>query len=267
MPAPVAIVREVPNAFSSCVTAKPAMPPLDPVLARSQHAGYVAALEDGGFDVAAIPSDERFPDSPFVEDAAIVMGHDALLTRPGHHTRRGEVDAVAEVLERLGVRYRQAEAPARIDGGDVLQVGGTVFVGLSQRTNEEGVDALRDLAAISGRRVVSVPVKRVLHLKSAASALDDSTLLVHRESLAEGVFGGLSVVDVPGADPEAANVVRMPDGRILVGSHHTETASLLEERGISVLEVDVSEFARADGGLTCLSLRLRDVLASAGNKL
>jgi dimethylargininase len=253
--APTALVRAVGDSFTRCVTARPAIPPLDPELARRQHSAYRAALEAGGFTVIVIPADEGHPDGCFVEDAAVVVGGSALLTRPGHASRRGEVAAVGRALGGLATIGRVG-GDATLDGGDVLQVGATVFLGVGRRTNEAGAEALERFCAPLGRRVVRVPAGPSLHLKSAATALDDGTVIVHR-SVDAGPFGGVRVVTVGGDDPEAANVVRLADGSILVAAAHDETAGVVAALGYRVARVDVSEFARADGGLTCLSVRLR----------
>lgn len=253
---PLALVRGVPRSFVDAVTGTPPEPPLSADLATAQHADYVRALEDGGYRIVRLGADERFPDCVFVEDAAVVLGAHALVTRPGHESRRGEGDAVASILGAY-VRLHHARPPATIDGGDVLVVGRRVFVGLSRRTNEQGAAAIAALAEPQGMTVTAVPVGSVLHLKSGVSAVDDRTVLWHPRACDREALTGLRVVEVPGDDPEAANVVRLADGRILVGAHHPETAALVEGLGFGVVTVDVSEIARADGGLTCMSIRLR----------
>jgi len=258
---PVALVRTVPNAFAFALTGDQPARRLDPELARHQHDGYRRALEAGGFSVVSIPGDELHPDSPFIEDTAVVVGNRALATRPGHPSRRGEVAPVAAALERY-VEVQGITAEARIDGGDVLQMGSDIFVGRSTRTDEAGIAALRRFAEPQGRRVIPVEVHSVLHLKSAVTALDRRTVLAAPGAIDLDPFASCDIVPVPGDDPEAANVVRLPDGSVLVAAHHEDTARLVARRGIRTSTVDVSEFAAADGGLTCLSIRLRGVLAS-----
>lgn len=252
----VAFVRGVPAAFAQCVTARNPDPPLNPELAAAQHAQYVAALEKGGYEVVAVSVDDDQADSSFIEDTAVVVGNRVLITRPGHPSRRGEVETVAEALTGRFPLHRVQE-PAMIDGGDVLKMGSSIFVGRSERTNVEGIHALAAIAEPAGMSVTSVPVTRVLHLKSGLSALDDQTLLWHRDACDRDVFDGFEVLEVPGDDPEAANVVRLADGGILVAEHHRQTAELIIDSGFAVATTDVSEFARADGGLTCLSIRVR----------
>ncbi|MCH7585730.1 MAG: dimethylargininase [Acidobacteria bacterium] len=252
----VAFVRGVSSSFEQCVTARPPDPPLNPELAATQHAQYVAALERGGYQVIAVPVDDDLADSSFIEDTAVVVGTRVLITRPGHPSRRHEVETVAAALTSRFPLHR-VRRPAMIDGGDVLKMGSSIFVGRSDRTNEEGILAIAAIAEPLGMSVTSVPVARVLHLKSGVSALDDGTLLWHRDACEREVFDGFEVLEVEGDDPEAANVVRLADGGILVAEHHPETAALVTGKGFTVATTDVSEFARADGGLTCLSIRVR----------
>jgi dimethylargininase len=260
-PRPLALVRSVPHSFATALVGSQPGRGLDVTAARLQHRGYRRALTAGGFTVEVIPGDERHPDSPFVEDTAVVIGRRALVTRPGHPTRRGEVAAVAAALRRH-VPVEQVPEGARIDGGDVLQLGDRVFVGRSSRTDDAGIEALARFAGPLGREVIPVPVTSVLHLKTAVTALDGHTLLIAEGAVDPAPFAGLDVVAVPGDDPEAANVVRLPDGAILVARHHQGTADLLAGLGRRPITVDVAEFAAADGGLTCLSIRLRSVLVS-----
>lgn len=256
MDRPTAFVRGVPAAFSAAVTSVPIDPPLDPVVAADQHGQYVAALETSGYEIVWVPTDDESPDSPFVEDAIVVIGERALVTRPGHPSRRGEVEGVADVVGSMLPIHRVQE-PATIDGGDVLVAGRTVLVGISQRTNRAGVAAVAAIAEPQGFRVRPAPVNAVLHLKSGLSAIDDSTVLWHPASCERGAVDGFGIVEVPGDDPEAANVVRLANGSILVSAAHDVTAGLVSDRGFDVVRVDVSEFGRADGGLTCLSVRVR----------
>jgi dimethylargininase len=252
---PVALVREIPNSFTSAVTSRPVSPPLDADLARAQHHEYAAVLEAGGFAIIRVPTDERHPDCGFIEDAAVVVGRRALLTRPGHPSRRGEPEGVGAVLSTL--LEVESMTDGSLDGGDVLQAGGRVFVGVSARTDAAGVQSLREFCAPI--EVVAVPVRAALHLKSGVSAISEDTVLWHPAACDRRDLVGLDVIEVPGDDPEAANVVRLPDGSILVGAHQRVSAEVVASRGLRVRPVDVSEFARADGGLTCLSLRLRAV--------
>jgi dimethylargininase len=249
-------MRRVPDSFVGCVTRRPPVPPLYPALARGQQEAYRACLEEGGFAVVMLAADEAYPDCAFVEDTAVVLEESALITRPGHPSRRGEVGPVAGALAALGLGLTRLEAPATLDGGDVLRVGRRLFVGESGRSNDAGRAALERFAAPLGFRVLPVPARGVLHLKSAATALDDETILAFPGAFPAAAFRDVRVVPVGGDDPEAANVVRLPDGNVLVAARLPASARAVAAAGFSPVACDVSEFARADGGLTCLSIRL-----------
>lgn len=238
------------------MAATPPVPPLDPGVASVQHAAYVECLQEHGFAVVVVDADERHPDGCFIEDTAVVIGDTALITHPGHPSRRGEVESVAAALEPF-LGLERMTAPATLDGGDVLQIGGQIFVGVGSRTNQQGFEVLADFARRMGMTISPVQPEGVLHLKSAATALDDDTVLLHGGFVDPAVFEGFRVIQVEGTDPEAANVVRLGDGSILIGHGHDSTADLVAGLGYPVVRVDVSEFARADGGLTCLSIRIR----------
>jgi dimethylargininase len=253
---PIAFVREVASTFAHCVTVHPPNPPLDADVARQQHSEYAAALAAGGFEVRVVAADDRFPDCCFIEDTAIVVDGAALMARPGHPSRTGELAAVADALNAVA-GVEEVDEPATLDGGDVLQVGGRVFVGVGGRTNRQGFERVSAFAGNRGRTVTPVSARGVLHLKSAATALDDETVLVHPGAVPVDAFTGLRVAEAPAGDPESANVVRLADGSLLVAAHHGPTAGLLDSMGYRVVTVDAGEFARADGGLTCLSIRVR----------
>jgi len=252
---PHALLREVPDSFVRCVTAEPVSRPLDPLLARRQHRAYQEALEAGGFTISLLAADESHPDGPFVEDAAVVIGGRALATRPGHLSRRGEVPLVAAALGEM-MPVDSVEAPGILDGGDVLVVGSRVLVGLSSRTNHAGINSLVRFAG-PDREVVPVDVSGVLHLKSAVTALDGETLLMEPGMVDPARFDSFRIIYTPPEEFHAANVVRLPDGSVLAAAGSPRSADLIAGAGFEVRTVDVSEFARADGGLTCLSIRIR----------
>lgn len=252
---PLALVREVTDSFASALTRHAPVPPLDPERARRQHAAYRDALAAGGFAIRVVPGDETHPDGCFIEDSAVVIGATALISRSGHPSRRGEGGPVAGALsEYTEVEHMEA---GTLDGGDVLQVGATVFVGVGRRTDAAGAEVLAAVCRREARRLVPVPAAEPLHLKSAVSALDGETVLWHPAAGSRDLFGGLRVVEASGDDPEAANVVRLPDGRVLCAAGHESTAAIISGLGYEVASCDVSEFRRADGGLSCLSIRLR----------
>jgi dimethylargininase len=220
-------------------------------LALRQWGSYVDALRGAGWGIREVAPADGCPDAVFVEDPVVVYGGIAVIARSGAVERRGETVGVAEALE--GFDIRRVEAPGTLDGGDVLKVGDTIYVGLSGRTNLEGV---RQLAGhLEGAAVVAVPVTKVLHLKSAVTALPDGT-----------VIGYPPLVDDPSVFPEflavpeegGAHVVVLDDTSVLMAASAPWTAELLEQRGLRVVTVDISEFEKLEGCVTCLSVRLRD---------
>ena len=250
----VALTREVPRSIVRCELTHRARKPIDHARAVAQHRAYCQALEELGLRVLRLPADERFPDCCFVEDAAVILDEVAVLAMPGAESRRGEVAAVEEALR----PYRPVERlalPATLDGGDVLRIGRRLWVGRSSRTNEAGIDALAAAAAPFGYAVAGVDFRGCLHLKSAVTALDEETVLVNPGWAEAGRLGCRTVTVDPG-EPEAANVLRV-GGELWGHSGHPRTLDLLESRGYRVRRLDVSEFVKAEAGLTCKSLLFR----------
>jgi len=248
----VAITRAVSPAIAACELTHLSRLPIDVERAREQHRAYERALIAAGGVVERLESDESMPDSVFVEDVAIVLDELAVITRPGAASRRHETAAVADAL----AEYRSLatiEAPATIDGGDVLVLGRDVFVGLSSRTNNAAVQQMRAILGPRGYAVHAVKVRGCLHLKSAVTALDDGTLLVNREWIDGKPFDRFSLVDVDPAEPAAANALRLPD-RVVFPSAFPRTAERLAARGFRLEVVDASELAKAEGAVTCCSL-------------
>jgi dimethylargininase len=221
-------------------------------LAREQHASYVAALAASGWKVEPVPVAEACPDSVFVEDTVVVCADLAVLTRPGALSRRAEVPGVAEVIESLGLRTARIEAPGTLDGGDVLQAGPAVYVGRGGRTNGEGIRQLRALLAPLGRTVIAVPLGEVLHLKSAVTALPDGTFLVLPELVPAGLFPAVR----PVTEEAGCHVVPLGGDRVLIAASAPRTAALLDDLGFTPVVVDISEFEKLEGCVTCLSVLL-----------
>lgn len=228
--------------------------PVDADLAVDQWNAYVDAFRHHGWDVIELDRLDEHPDAVFVEDALVMYGDLAVITRPGAASRRGETLGLGESMRDLGYRVAHITEPATLDGGDVLEVGSTVYVGLGGRTNGEGIEQLRSVLAPLGAMVIGVPTTQVLHLKSAVTALPDST-----------VIGFAPMVDDPAAfDPflpvpeePGAHVVDLGDGRLLMTAHTPDTVALLESRGYECVVVDIGEFEKLEGCVTCLSVRLR----------
>lgn len=248
----VALTREPAGALDACELTYREREPIGAAAAAAQHRGYREALAACGARVVTLPPVEELPDSVFVEDTAIVLEEVAVLTRPGVESRRGEVGLIEPEVSRLRPVVR-VEPPATLEGGDVLRLGRTLYVGLSPRTNAEGADALRRLVAPHGYEVLTVEPRGCLHLKTGCSALDDETVLVNPDWVDAGVFRGRAVVPVDAAEPWAANVLRVA-GSVCVSAAFPRTAGALSARGYDVRAVEVSEFAKAEGGLTCMSL-------------
>jgi dimethylargininase len=226
-------------------------------LAERQHAGYCAALAAVGLEVVTLPAAAEYPDSVFVEDVAVVLDEAVVLTRPGAASRQGEVALMAEALARYRsvIRLEPADAggAATLEGGDVLRVGRRLFVGLSSRTNAAGVEALRKIAAPYGYTVIPVTVTGCLHLKTGVTALDDTTLLANPAWVDLSPFAGMDIVPVDAAEPWGANVLRHGQS-LLASAAHPRTGELLDRRGYAPRLIDISEFAKVEAGLTCLSL-------------
>jgi dimethylargininase len=223
----------------------------------AEHAAYVAGLEEAGLVVDRLPALEAFPDSVFVEDPALVFPEGAILLRPGAQSRFGEVAEIAPALRKHFKRVIELPGPGFADGGDVLVTPGAVLIGLSDRTDRNGAEALVACLGELGRvaRIVTTP-PGVLHFKSDCSLLDEQTILSTRRLAASGVFDGLHVMHVADGEEGAANALRVND-RVLVGSAFPGTAALLEERGYRVVRLSTAEIAKVDAGLSCMSLRWR----------
>jgi dimethylargininase len=226
--------------------------PIDGTLALRQHEQYQDALRRCGARVVSLPACQDLADCVFVEDTAIVVDEIAVMMSMGAVSRRDEVPTIEAALREFRT-IAHVKLPARIDGGDVVRSGHDVFVGLSQRTNAAGGDALRDILAPFGYSVTAVPVLHCLHLKSACSALPDGSLLVNADLIDISPIRGREFVSVPKAEPLAGDVLVIGE-RIIASDAFPETISLLWSRGWVMIPVSVSEFAKAEGGVTCMSL-------------
>jgi dimethylargininase len=228
--------------------------PVDAALAGRQHLTYRATLEAHGWTVVEVPDAEPHPDGVFVEDTVVVADDLAVLTRPGAPSRRAEVDGARAALAGLGLRVATLPTPATLDGGDVLQVGRTVYVGRGGRTDAAGIRQLRDLLAPLGRRVVPVRLRGVLHLKSAVTALPDGTLIGRSEALDAD---GLPSLRRP-PEESGAHVVGLGGASVLIAASAPRTADWLDDLGFDVTVVDISMFERLEGCVTCLSVLIPD---------
>jgi dimethylargininase len=247
-----AITRDVSPSFADCELTHLAREPIDVERARAQHGEYERALERLGCTVTRLPAGAAMPDSVFIEDIAIVFDEIAVVTRPGALTRRPEVTDVAAAVS----RHRpvvQIVSPGTMDGGDVLVVGHSVFVGRTSRTNDAGIDQLRTALEPFAYTVRPASVRGCLHLKSAITALDDHVLLANRPWIAEEEFADFDILDVDAAEPMAANIVRVGND-LLYAAAFPRTLERLAQRGYRVTTIDVGEIAKAEGAVTCCSL-------------
>jgi dimethylargininase len=220
--------------------------------AVAQHQDYCRLLRRCGAEVCTLEINRNFPDSVFIEDTALVLAEVAVLASMGSECRRGEPAGIEPELRKLR-EVERIEWPAKLEGGDILPVGRTLLVGVSSRTNRAGISALTGVASRYSYRVLPVPVHGCLHLKTACTALPDNSLLVNPAWLDSKALEGFDWVPIPEEEPWAANV--LPVGsQVCMPAAHPRTAALLRDRGFEVATVDLSEFAKAEGGITCLSL-------------
>lgn len=256
MTLPMALVRAVSSRVDQAELTFVDRVPVDLKRAVAQHQRYVDLLAELGHQVVHVAPADELPDGTFLEDTAVVVEDLAILTRPGAASRRGELETVRAVLAKLGVRMAAVRPPGTVDGGDVLQIGRSVLVGLSSRTNHDGLLQLGSLVAPLGRTVVPVPVQGCLHLKTGATALPDGTALVNPAVLEHWRFAdaGIPVLTVP--EPAGANVLLSGD-RVILAASAPNTAALIQQRRYEVRTIDIGELEKLEAGLTCLSVFLR----------
>lgn len=244
-----AIVRQPgPNFAEGLTNAQLGKPNFE--LARVQHAAYCSALEGCGLQLTILEADPHCPDGCFVEDTAIVTEEVAIITRPGDPSRRGEPERIAEVL-RQHKPIERIIAPACVEGGDVMRVGQHFYIGLSQRTNEGGVQQLSQILAQYGYTSSTIPVQGVLHLKTGITYIEQDTFVTTAEFVEH--FAEFAPIQVSPQEAYAANCLRINE-RVLLPSGFPQVKQTLLKCGFSLIELELSEFEKMDGGLTCLSL-------------
>ena len=251
---PLAVTREVSPRFNECEITHIERMPIDVGIARAQHHGYVNALKTLGCDVLELPALADLPDSVFVEDTAFILQEAAVITRPGADSRKPETESIAQALS-PHIRLLFIREPATLDGGDVLVVGKRIFIGLSTRSNNEAIEQLKDLLDEYGYSVTGVQLQDCLHLKSAVTRVDDSTLLINKNWVDMESFVGYDLIEVDPSESHAANCLLIGDS-IIFPTAFTKTRAKLEERGYKILPVEVDELAKAEGAVTCCSLIL-----------
>lgn len=251
---PLAVTREVSPRFNECEITHIERTPIDVEIARVQHRGYVNALKNLGCDVLELPAQADLPDSVFVEDTAFILPETAVITRPGADSRKPETESIAQALS-SHIQLLFLREPATLDGGDVLVVGKRIFVGISTRSNDEAIRQLQGVLGGYGYTVTGIPLRDCLHLKSAVTRVDDSTLLINKNWLDIAFFTDYNLITVDPSEPHAANCLPVGDS-IIFPTAFPKTRSRLEERGYQILPVDVDELAKAEGAVTCCSLIL-----------
>jgi dimethylargininase len=253
---PRAFTRAVSPRIVECALTHLERRPIDPVRAAAQHAAYEDALRDAGFAVHRLEELPGDPDAVFVEDTAVLLGAHAIVTRPGAASRRDEVDSTARGLAPFFTVHRLGAG--NLDGGDVLKIGQTLYVGQSNRTDAEGTRALEKAATPLGYTVVPVELGRCLHLKTTVTLAGwdgggRPVLLANPAWVDTALFGDANVIAVADDEPFAANVVLAGDRLIMAGGS-PNTAASLRQHGFTVVEIDLSELQKAEAGGTCMSL-------------
>jgi len=248
-----AIVREPGRSVIGGLRTTPSAPSYEGVM--TEHRAYVAALRVAGVSVDVLPPQEDFPDSVFVEDPAIVVPEGAILMRPGAPSRLGEREAMRDALKKHFTHIPELQEGELADGGDVLVTPRTIFIGLSKRTSRAGAEALRDRLSEFGRdaRVAQTP-EGVLHFKTASSLLDENMILATRAMADSRVFEGFEILLTPEGEEAAANALRVNDV-VFVGDQYPKTIDMIRKAGLNVVPLAVTEVAKLDAGLSCMSLR------------
>lgn len=249
---PIAITRAVSRSIVNCELTHFQRTEIDLQIARQQHYQYEQALKSAGCEIISLPEMPDLADSVFVEDIAVIFDEAAIITNPGAISRRPETDSIAEVL-RQHRKLIFIEPPATIDGGDVLVVGKTIYIGLSSRTNDEAVSQMAAHLDDFGYQVIGVEVKGCLHLKSAVTKVSSATLLINPAWVDKSRFSDVNFTVVDEDEPFGANCLSIGDS-VIYPKTFPETRKKLEDFGSKLIVVDADELAKAEGAVTCCSL-------------
>ncbi len=222
--------------------------------ALEQHDHYIDALNRCGLDVVILDATEEHPDSVFVEDVAVLTPECAIMTAPGERSRAGEVQKIRDTLERFFPRIEEIISPGTLEGGDVMQIGRHYSIGLSNRSNQEGARQLIRILEKYGMAGSTIPVHNFLHLKTGVTWIGNKTLVADSRFALYPDFQDYNIIQVGEGEKGAANCINL-GGKIIMPAGFSKTERLLRKTGFEVIAVDISEFAKIDGGLTCLSLR------------
>jgi dimethylargininase len=253
-PTPIALVRRPGPRLADGIVTQAVRPPIDDALAAQQWNRYVDALRTSGWQIVEVEPADDCPDAVFVEDALVMFDELAVLTLPGAPSRRPETGGAEAAARALGFDPVRIEPPATLDGGDVLKVGRVAYVGVSGRTNMHAVEQLQEVLAGRGWDVRPVPVTKVLHLKSAVTALPDGTVVGYADHVDDpAAFDRFMAVP----EPSGSHVVVLGDDRVLMAGGAPKSVALFRSLGLEPIEVGISEFEKLDGCVTCLSVRIR----------
>ncbi len=248
----IAITREVSRSIIHCELTHLERTPIDVERARAQHAEYESALKHLGLAVLSLPEEPTLADSVFVEDTALVLDECAIILRPGADSRRSETESIAKIL----APYRKLftiEAPARVDGGDILRVGKQIYIGVSSRSDTNAIEQIRDFLQPYGYEVHAAMASGCLHLKSAVTQVANDTLLINPAWTDKKNFAGMKFIEIDPSEAYAANALLIGD-TILYPKAFPKTRKKLSDAGVKIVDVDADELAKAEGALTCCSL-------------
>lgn len=222
--------------------------------AKKQHDSYIKQLQNAGLDVIILEAQDEFPDSCFVEDPAVVIAELAIITSLGDKTRRGETILIEDTLKKIYTNIQKIELPATFEGGDVLLVEKDFYVGLSKRTNIEGINRFREIVSKYGYSVTAIELNKFLHLKTGITYLGNNKILISGELRENSIFDKYQKFLVPDDEEYCANSI-MVNNKLFFPLAYPKTKKMLEENGFEIVEIDTSEYRKIDGGLSCLSLR------------
>ncbi|MFS0646335.1 dimethylarginine dimethylaminohydrolase family protein [Siminovitchia sp. 179-K 8D1 HS] len=219
-----------------------------------QHAAYVEALQKCGVMVTHLPASEQFPDSTFVEDTAVLTPEFAVITNPGAASRNGEIKGMETVLEKFYEKFYHIQSPGTLDGGDILQIEDHFYIGISDRTNEAGARQLKDILTSENYKATIVPLKEFFHLKTGITYLGDNLVVAAGEFIDHPAFAPYQKIIVPPEEEYSANCILVND-YVLIPKGFETTKRNIQAAGYKTIELEMSEFQKQDGGLSCLSLR------------
>lgn len=247
------IVKEPGETFTAGLTTADLGKP-DLEMAKRQHNAYIQALRNAGAAVKKLDADEQFPDAPFVEDPAVVAKNFAVITRPGAETRRGETASIRESLEPFYKKFYEIEAPGTLEGGDVLQIEDHFYIGLSNRTNHAGASQLKEIMEKEGFGATVVKVEKFFHLKTGVTYLGEGRVIAAGEFIDHPAFKQYETIPMLPEEEYAANCLRVND-TVILPDGFPDAKKKVEAAGYQTIAVEMSEFQKQDGGLSCLSLR------------